>query len=105
MTVDFFHVLLMNNKDEVGKIVRLAEFMCLFAAKLKRPMPEVFHLICWLEDEKGKLTITFNTHPQTFIMKLAKEAWEECNEAEIVFQYIETTKTVVEVEAKDGTSV
>jgi hypothetical protein len=36
------------------------------------------------------------------MMDLARGAWEECNEINIEFQYLETVINTVKVEAEDG---
>ena len=94
-----------GDTDEPSRLGRLEEWMSWYAFKVGNPMHCIHSAIHSAHDHKGLITVTFNQKPTQPMMDCATAAWEELNESNIEFQYLETVINIVKVEAEDGTSI
>jgi hypothetical protein len=80
-------------------------WMSWYAFKLGHPIHGLKAHIESLDNHKGTLTVRFKSLPTEQMMNYAIGAWEECNESQVDFEYIENVQRIVKVEAPHGTSI
>jgi len=101
--IEFYGVDLTGYPDGREELIKL--WMSWYAFKFGAPVHGLKAHIESLENHKGTLTITFKSLPTEQMMNYAIGAWEECNESQVDFQYLENVQRIVKVEAPHGTSI
>ena len=101
--IEFYDVPLSGYPEGNEQLIKL--WMSWYALNRCGPIHALHATIESLENHKGVLTITFKSLPTEQMMKWAIGAWEECNEIQVDFQYLETVQHIVKIEAPRGSSV
>jgi hypothetical protein len=103
MCVDFFDVQLTGYPEGREELIKL--WMSWYASNMHCPIHVLKAHIESLDNHKGTLTVRFKSLPTEQMMNYAIGAWEECNESQVDFEYIENVQRIVKVEAPHGTSI
>jgi hypothetical protein len=100
--IEFYDVDLTGYPEGREELIKL--WMSWYAFNHCCPIHALRGQIESLENHKGTLTITFKSLPTEQMMKWAIASWEECNESQVDFQYLETVQRIVKIEADNGTT-